>query len=227
MLALTFLVLFLGNFLTTLKVVHQKVQKNQDKVQKKDWEWNSVTHLRFCLLPVFFNTHNRYTDWPRYDQARRRPKWKRSSSQAVTTAEVSGLQASLLPMTSAVDAAEQSVTTQSRVHVQLNSLLFSPVHSGMNVFCFGCLCQIVQLKEGVTDQDLVCLWRPKVSSCFCEVVMVRLSLAWTKLVNSALDLHCFLFVVLMSLLCHFTANQYFWKISQNCPKCQEIPEEKT
>lgn len=37
MLALTFLVLFLGNFLTTLKVVHQKIQKNQEKVQKNDW----------------------------------------------------------------------------------------------------------------------------------------------------------------------------------------------
>uniref|UniRef100_A0A7N8YDZ6 Transmembrane protein 120B n=1 Tax=Mastacembelus armatus TaxID=205130 RepID=A0A7N8YDZ6_9TELE len=36
MLALTFLVLFLGNFLTTLKVVHQKIQKNQGKVQKND-----------------------------------------------------------------------------------------------------------------------------------------------------------------------------------------------
>ncbi|KAE8285099.1 Transmembrane protein 120B [Larimichthys crocea] len=36
MLALTFLVLFLGNFLTTLKVVHQKIQKNQEKVQKND-----------------------------------------------------------------------------------------------------------------------------------------------------------------------------------------------
>uniref|UniRef100_A0A3Q3WQ90 Transmembrane protein 120B n=1 Tax=Mola mola TaxID=94237 RepID=A0A3Q3WQ90_MOLML len=36
MLALTFLVLFLGNFLTTLKVVHQKIQKNQEKVQKQD-----------------------------------------------------------------------------------------------------------------------------------------------------------------------------------------------
>lgn len=37
MLALTFLVLFLGNFLTTLKVVHQKFQKNQEKMQKNDW----------------------------------------------------------------------------------------------------------------------------------------------------------------------------------------------
>uniref|UniRef100_A0A668ASP7 Transmembrane protein 120B n=1 Tax=Myripristis murdjan TaxID=586833 RepID=A0A668ASP7_9TELE len=36
MLALTFLVLFLGNFLTTVKVVHQKFQKNQEKVQKND-----------------------------------------------------------------------------------------------------------------------------------------------------------------------------------------------
>ncbi|XP_030005109.1 transmembrane protein 120B [Sphaeramia orbicularis] len=36
MLALTFLVLFLGNFLTTLKVVHQKIQKNKEKVQKTD-----------------------------------------------------------------------------------------------------------------------------------------------------------------------------------------------
>ncbi|XP_029024179.1 transmembrane protein 120B [Betta splendens] len=36
MLALTFLVLFLGNFLTTLKVVHQKFQKNHKKVQKSD-----------------------------------------------------------------------------------------------------------------------------------------------------------------------------------------------
>ncbi|XP_039635688.1 transmembrane protein 120B [Perca fluviatilis] len=36
MLALTFLVLFLGNFLTTVKVVHQKVQKKQEKVQKND-----------------------------------------------------------------------------------------------------------------------------------------------------------------------------------------------
>ncbi|KAL0965626.1 hypothetical protein UPYG_G00283690 [Umbra pygmaea] len=35
MLALTFLVLFLGNFLTTLKVVHQKVQEKPEKVQKK------------------------------------------------------------------------------------------------------------------------------------------------------------------------------------------------
>uniref|UniRef100_A0A665W748 Transmembrane protein 120B n=1 Tax=Echeneis naucrates TaxID=173247 RepID=A0A665W748_ECHNA len=34
MLALTFLVLFLGNFLTTVKVVHQKFQKNQKKMQK-------------------------------------------------------------------------------------------------------------------------------------------------------------------------------------------------
>ncbi|XP_078083628.1 transmembrane protein 120B isoform X2 [Mustelus asterias] len=33
-LALTFLVLFLGNFLTTLKVVHQKFQKNKDKLKK-------------------------------------------------------------------------------------------------------------------------------------------------------------------------------------------------
>ncbi|XP_076019973.1 transmembrane protein 120B [Genypterus blacodes] len=36
MLALTFLVLFLGNFLTTLKVVRQKFQKNREKVQKMD-----------------------------------------------------------------------------------------------------------------------------------------------------------------------------------------------
>ncbi|XP_063066875.1 transmembrane protein 120B [Engraulis encrasicolus] len=36
MLALTFLVLFLGNFLTTLKVVHQKVQKNKEKPRKAD-----------------------------------------------------------------------------------------------------------------------------------------------------------------------------------------------
>uniref|UniRef100_A0AAQ4PMS9 Transmembrane protein 120B n=1 Tax=Gasterosteus aculeatus aculeatus TaxID=481459 RepID=A0AAQ4PMS9_GASAC len=36
MLALTFLVLFLGNSLTTLKVVHQKFQKNQEKLQKND-----------------------------------------------------------------------------------------------------------------------------------------------------------------------------------------------
>lgn len=38
MLALAFLVLFLGNFLTTLKVVHQKVQKNnqEEEEQKKN-----------------------------------------------------------------------------------------------------------------------------------------------------------------------------------------------
>uniref|UniRef100_A0A3B3TBL5 Transmembrane protein 120B n=1 Tax=Paramormyrops kingsleyae TaxID=1676925 RepID=A0A3B3TBL5_9TELE len=36
MLALTFLVLFLGNFLTTLKVVHQKFQKNKGKLGKKE-----------------------------------------------------------------------------------------------------------------------------------------------------------------------------------------------
>ncbi|XP_012697541.1 transmembrane protein 120B [Clupea harengus] len=36
MLGLTFLVLFLGNFLTTLKVVHQKIQKNKEKLQKAD-----------------------------------------------------------------------------------------------------------------------------------------------------------------------------------------------
>uniref|UniRef100_A0AAZ3QV48 Transmembrane protein 120B n=1 Tax=Oncorhynchus tshawytscha TaxID=74940 RepID=A0AAZ3QV48_ONCTS len=36
MLALTFLVLFLGNFLTTLKVVHQKIQENPEKVQKQE-----------------------------------------------------------------------------------------------------------------------------------------------------------------------------------------------
>ncbi|XP_077354594.1 transmembrane protein 120B isoform X3 [Festucalex cinctus] len=35
MLALTFLVLFLGNFLTTLKVVHQKVHNKQESVKKK------------------------------------------------------------------------------------------------------------------------------------------------------------------------------------------------
>ncbi|XP_074177103.1 transmembrane protein 120B isoform X3 [Rhinolophus sinicus] len=34
MLALTFLVLFLGNFLTTLKVVHTKLQKNRNKAKK-------------------------------------------------------------------------------------------------------------------------------------------------------------------------------------------------
>lgn len=33
-LALTFLVLFLGNFLTTLKVVHTKLQKNRNKGKK-------------------------------------------------------------------------------------------------------------------------------------------------------------------------------------------------
>lgn len=42
MLALTFLVLFLGNFLTTLKVVRQKVQKNQEKVEKTDWVSKTV-----------------------------------------------------------------------------------------------------------------------------------------------------------------------------------------
>ncbi|CAL9683426.1 unnamed protein product [Knipowitschia caucasica] len=36
MLGLTFLVLFLGNFLTTLKVVHQKLQKYLEKGKKKD-----------------------------------------------------------------------------------------------------------------------------------------------------------------------------------------------
>ncbi|KAJ0057181.1 hypothetical protein NL108_002131 [Boleophthalmus pectinirostris] len=36
MLALTFLVLFLGNFLTTLKVVHQKIQKSPEEVKKND-----------------------------------------------------------------------------------------------------------------------------------------------------------------------------------------------
>ncbi|XP_062410073.1 transmembrane protein 120B isoform X1 [Sardina pilchardus] len=36
MLGLTFLVLFLGNFLTTLKVVHQKIQKNKEKPQKTE-----------------------------------------------------------------------------------------------------------------------------------------------------------------------------------------------
>ncbi|KAK3522119.1 hypothetical protein QTP70_025257 [Hemibagrus guttatus] len=35
MLALTFLVLFLGNFLTTLKVVHQKVQKNNQEQEEQ------------------------------------------------------------------------------------------------------------------------------------------------------------------------------------------------
>lgn len=33
-LALTFLVLFLGNFLTTLKVVHTKLQQNRSKAKK-------------------------------------------------------------------------------------------------------------------------------------------------------------------------------------------------
>lgn len=33
-LALTFLLLFLGNFLTTLKVVHTKLQKNKDEMKK-------------------------------------------------------------------------------------------------------------------------------------------------------------------------------------------------
>lgn len=42
MLALTFLVLFLGNFLTTLKVVRQKVHKNQEKVEKNDWGSKTV-----------------------------------------------------------------------------------------------------------------------------------------------------------------------------------------
>lgn len=32
-LAITFLVLFLGNFLTTLKVVHTKLQKNRNKAK--------------------------------------------------------------------------------------------------------------------------------------------------------------------------------------------------
>ena len=36
MLGLTFLVLFTGNFLTTVKVVHQKIQQNHEKVQKTD-----------------------------------------------------------------------------------------------------------------------------------------------------------------------------------------------
>ncbi|KAG5272249.1 hypothetical protein AALO_G00163250 [Alosa alosa] len=36
MLGLTFMVLFLGNFLTTLKVVHQKIQKNKEKLQKAE-----------------------------------------------------------------------------------------------------------------------------------------------------------------------------------------------
>lgn len=33
-LALTFLILFLGNFLTTLKVVHAKLQKNRNKTKQ-------------------------------------------------------------------------------------------------------------------------------------------------------------------------------------------------
>lgn len=40
-LAFTFLLLFLGNFLTTLKVVHTKLQKNKDKV-KKLWTYQGV-----------------------------------------------------------------------------------------------------------------------------------------------------------------------------------------
>ncbi|KAL4609613.1 transmembrane protein 120B isoform X4 [Arapaima gigas] len=36
MLALTFLVLFLGNFLTTLRVVHQKFQNNKEKITKEE-----------------------------------------------------------------------------------------------------------------------------------------------------------------------------------------------
>lgn len=36
MLSLTFFVLFLGNFFTTLQVVNKKIQKNQAKNHKKD-----------------------------------------------------------------------------------------------------------------------------------------------------------------------------------------------
>lgn len=56
MLALTFLVLFLGNFLTTLKVVHQKLLKNKDKV-KNNWvsasDWYSKAHKTLSSLQRF------------------------------------------------------------------------------------------------------------------------------------------------------------------------------
>lgn len=45
-LAFTFLLLFLGNFLTTLKVVHTKLQKNKDKM-KKLWTLQGVLGANF------------------------------------------------------------------------------------------------------------------------------------------------------------------------------------
>lgn len=51
MLALTFLVLFLGNFLTTLKVVHQKLQKNKEKV-KNNWR-DATWKISYAARPVW------------------------------------------------------------------------------------------------------------------------------------------------------------------------------
>ncbi len=55
MLALTFLVLFLGNFLSTLKVVHQKLQKNKEKI-KNNW-WYHMQRGQWGLTELNFKAH--------------------------------------------------------------------------------------------------------------------------------------------------------------------------
>lgn len=72
MLALTFLVLFLGNFLTTVKVVHQKVQKKQEKVQKNDWDENSDSYK----WPVILKQHAQSLDRLTHATGREKTKLK-------------------------------------------------------------------------------------------------------------------------------------------------------
>lgn len=213
MLALTFLVLFLGNFLTTLKVVHQKVQKNQDKVQKKDWEQN-LSDTPQILPPASIFQHA---------QSLHRLTTVRSGRERtkLTALFLSGRDdsRSFRPagFFASDDVCLSSMLLNSRSLHKMNSLWFSPVHSGTNVFCL-CMCQcmraFVQIMYNLKREQQTGTWfafedlKSVHTSYFCEVMMVKLSLAWTKLVDLALDLRCFLFVALISLLCHFTANQF-------------------
>lgn len=166
MLALTFLVLFLGNFLTTLKVVHQKIQKNQEKVQKNDWDKTlRETPPTSYKGPVVLHTHNRLIDWPQSDQAGR-SRSHRFSQALMAAAAAAASSQSIRPTGFLLSNDSSSMLLHSRLRRSKwcspdrpNSMSLYPVHKERSAWkecvLFGCmnlsesLCSNhMQLKEG-------------------------------------------------------------------------------
>lgn len=151
MLALTFLVLFLGNFLTTLKVVHQKVHNKQDNVKRSDWDTAHTWIIIIIFVFVFFG----WSFW----EVNKRP------AGFSTQASVDSLALSLRcwrqhpPM-------RREVSSPGRRFSLTSTLLLHPVHANHTIDCLLC----TKLRICNYERDPLCLWRAPSLSCPLFVV---------------------------------------------------------